>query len=137
MDVSVSTTVRLYFIVEKVVLWRGSDATEIMQVFFFVFMDFKNGKFNFICVGQERDDRRQSSLTIISIKSFFLCDGVVQKCQLLSGQCNKKKSFCKPAFSTVFFFLMSKKGKKILNQEFQSIQKLCRKSYQVQLCVYV
>lgn len=89
--------------------WRNRNYVGCF--FVFVFMDFKNGKFNFICVGQERDDRRQSSLTIISIKSFFLCDGVVQKCQLLSGPCNKKKSFCKPAFSTVFFFYV-KKGKK-------------------------
>lgn len=32
MDVSVSTTVRLYFIVEKVVLWRGSDAADATEI---------------------------------------------------------------------------------------------------------
>lgn len=58
MDMSVSITVRLYFTVEKVVLSRGSDRNYV-GFYFFVFMDFKNGKLT-LFVSERRRTTAQS-----------------------------------------------------------------------------
>lgn len=72
-------------------------------------MDFKNGKFNFICVGQERDDRRQSSLTIISIKSFFCVWWGCAKVSTAFRAVQQEEVILQ---TCIFNCFMSKKGKK-------------------------
>lgn len=76
-------------------------------------MDFKNGKFNFICVGQERDDRRESSLTIIGIKSFFFVWWGCAKVSTAFRAVQQEEVILQTCiFNCFFFFFNVKKGKK-------------------------